>query len=668
MAMSKIRWFYVVVLLLRVGVPGWSLMPRKTVRYFGATEVRRFWRPGTSHYMTLTLDDNWDALYVGAREVILSLDMSNIAKELRPAIVWETPGDKKAECVQKGKNNQTECFNYILFLQEYNETHLITCGTYAFQPKCAYIEVPAFTLDRENMEDGRGKCPYDPFKGHTGLIVDGALYSATLNNFLGTEAVIQRHLGQHHNIRTEYQASWLNEPNFVGSSHILEIESSDFGDDDKIYFFFTERAIEYDSYSEQVVSRVARVCKGDLGGSRTLQRKWTSFLKARLVCSIPELHFNLIQSVFTLRGDNLRSTQFFAIFQARLGDFAISAVCQYSIQDIQRVFDGPFKEYHEHTKKWGQFSDPVPSPRPGSCITDWHRRRNVFSSLELPDNTLNFARMNPLMHESVLPIHGRPLLVRKGAKFTQLAVHRVTGLDGKTYDVMFIGTGQWALGRRDGCLIKAVRLGADVHVIEELQVFDKSHPVQSLVLSPRKGLLFTGSISELVQLPLADCNKHRSCDDCLLAQDPYCVWNIKNIRCVHVHEFSRYVTLQDVQGSDPSLCEVHHVKSVKPLLKDLTVVIGTNVVLPCQLTTNLAQPSWTFNGRDLRQEGDSVLFGVIQQALVIMGVGPHHSGSYYCFSVEHGTRIAMEGYKLNVISASSHSVESQAPMDGFGLV
>lgn len=33
------------------------------------------------------------------------------------------------------------------------------------------------------------------------------------------------------------------------------------GDDDKVYFFFSERAVEYDCYTEQVVARVARVCK-----------------------------------------------------------------------------------------------------------------------------------------------------------------------------------------------------------------------------------------------------------------------------------------------------------------------------------------------------------------------------------------------------------------------
>ncbi|XP_014815381.1 PREDICTED: semaphorin-4C-like, partial [Calidris pugnax] len=176
-------------------------------------------------------------------------------------ISWEAPTEKKAECIQKGKNNQTDCFNYVRFLQSYNSSHLYACGTYAFQPKCTYIELSGFTLDQVAFEDGKGKCPYDPTKGHTGLIVDGELYSATFNNFLGTEPVILRNLGPHYSMKTEYLTSWLNEPHFVASAYVQESAASSTGDDDKVYFFFSERAVEYDCYAEQVVARVARVCK-----------------------------------------------------------------------------------------------------------------------------------------------------------------------------------------------------------------------------------------------------------------------------------------------------------------------------------------------------------------------------------------------------------------------
>ena len=51
------------------------------------------------------------------------------------------------------------------------------------------------------------------------------------------------------------------EPHFVASAYIQESAGSSTGDDDKVYFFFSERAVEYDCYAEQVVARVARVCK-----------------------------------------------------------------------------------------------------------------------------------------------------------------------------------------------------------------------------------------------------------------------------------------------------------------------------------------------------------------------------------------------------------------------
>lgn len=51
------------------------------------------------------------------------------------------------------------------------------------------------------------------------------------------------------------------EPDFVGSALVRESSGSKEGDDDKIYFFFTERAMELDCDTEPNVARVARVCK-----------------------------------------------------------------------------------------------------------------------------------------------------------------------------------------------------------------------------------------------------------------------------------------------------------------------------------------------------------------------------------------------------------------------
>lgn len=93
------------------------------------------------------------------------------------------------------------------FLQRLNATHLYACGTHAFQPLCAAIvstptlalisgpgpqigltlgsclslepltSEPLFPQDAEaftlpsSFEDGKEKCPYDPARGFTGLII-----------------------------------------------------------------------------------------------------------------------------------------------------------------------------------------------------------------------------------------------------------------------------------------------------------------------------------------------------------------------------------------------------------------------------------------------------------------------------------------------------------------
>uniref|UniRef100_A0A493SST8 Semaphorin 4C n=1 Tax=Anas platyrhynchos platyrhynchos TaxID=8840 RepID=A0A493SST8_ANAPP len=473
--------------------------------------AKRFSRGGVSHYLTLTLDEAEALLYVGAREAVFAL------------ISWEAPVEKKAECIQKGKNNQTDCFNYVRFLQSYNSSHLYACGTYAFQPKCTYIVKTSF--GGVAFEDGKGKCPYDPTKGHTGLIVDGELYSATFNNFLGTEPVILRNLGPHYSMKTEYLTSWLNEPHFVASAYVQESAASSTGDDDKVYFFFSERAVEYDCYAEQVVARVARVCKGDVGGARTLQKKWTTFLKARLVCSAPEqqLHFNRLQAVFTLGFPVVGAPP--NLHCPCRGDVDVSAICRYHILEVKKAFEGPYKEYREQAQKWGRYSDEVPSPRPGACITDWHRQNGFASSLELPDNTLNFAKKHPLMDEPILPHRGRPLLLKKDANFTQLVVDRVSGLDGTIYEVLFIGTG-------DGWVHKALNLGAHVHLVEELQVFEPAQPVESLVLAGRKvsGAAGRGwgprrrAVSPHCHLPACPCPRRSCSSPARASRWPSCRW------------------------------------------------------------------------------------------------------------------------------------------------
>lgn len=55
----------------------------------------------------------------------------------------------------------------------------------------------------------------------------------------------------------------LTDPVFVGSAYIEESQpiGNSVGDDDKIYFFFSEAGKEFDFFDNTIVSRIARVCK-----------------------------------------------------------------------------------------------------------------------------------------------------------------------------------------------------------------------------------------------------------------------------------------------------------------------------------------------------------------------------------------------------------------------
>ncbi|XP_048656250.1 semaphorin-4D isoform X2 [Marmota marmota marmota] len=521
----------------------------------------QFQEPGIYNYSALLMSEDEDTLYVGAREAVFALKALDISRK-QHEVHWKVSEDKKAKCADKGKSKQTECLNYIRVLQPLSATTLYVCGTNAFQPTCDHLDLASFKFLGKN-EDGKGRCPFDPAHSYTSVMVDGELYSGTSYNFLGSEPIISRN-SSHSPLRTEYAIPWLNEPSFVFSDVIRK--SPEEGEDDRVYFFFTEASVEYEFVFKLMIPRVARVCRGDQGGLRTLQKKWTSFLKARLICSRPDsgLVFNVLQDVFVLRAPGLKEPVFYALFTPQLNNVGLSAVCVYNLSTVEAVFSsGKYMQSatveQSHTK-WVRYNGPVPTPRPGACINREARAANYTSSLNLPDKTLQFVKDHPLMDDSVTPVDNRPRLIKQGVNYTQIVVDRTQALDGTVYDVMFVSTDR-------GALHKAVSLENDMHVIEETQLFRDSEPIQTLLLSSKKGrrFVYAGSNSGVVQAPLAFCEKHSSCADCVLARDPYCAWSPATAACVALHqaEGPHRGWIQEMSG-DTSLCPASSPKPFPP--------------------------------------------------------------------------------------------------------
>ncbi|NXC79366.1 SEM4G protein, partial [Cercotrichas coryphoeus] len=640
--------------------------PRTTVTFDELSGVRRF-TAHTLNYSTLLLEDERGILYVGARGAIFALNSSDVADGSHHTIHWEASPEKQMDCLQKGKNNKTECFNHVRFLQRLNSTHLYACGTYAFHPLCAAIDANRFTLP-SHFEEGKEKCPYDPARGYTGLIVDGGLYTATRYEFRSLPD-IRRNLHLRPLKTEESPLHWLNDAEFVTSVLVRESKDSPVGDDDKIYYFFMERAGEettsfFDKSQVARVARVARVCKSDVGGKKILQRKWTSFMKARLVCYIP--YYEVLRSVCSLDGGGWASTVFYATFtlSAQWRTMEASAVCRYNISAVQRAFEGPYMEYQDWARKWSRYDGAVPEPRPGSCITDHSRRKGYNSSQDLPNSVLDFVKLHPLMFEEVKPAGGEPLLVKKNVAYSQLAVDRVQALDGRSYDVLFMGTG-------DGWIHKAVVVNSSIHIVEEVQVFRDLQPVESLVISHIQRSLYVGAASGIVQVPLASCAKYTSCYDCILARDPYCAWDGRACRTIATTD--RTGLVQDIQSGNKGCRSISgrvRVPTGSPPWKNRTVLQGDDVLLPCDQRSNLARAVWLLNGSEVPGTGqDRLRVGV--DGLLVMNTLPRHSGEYRCYGEEQGLRTLLATYSLTVLpelprsptAAPSPHAASQATND-----
>ncbi|CAI5797782.1 semaphorin-4A [Podarcis lilfordi] len=513
-----------------------DLMPRQDSQIRKPRPIiAQYHQKGVTDCATFVLSTDRKTLYVGARDTVVALDTARAKINNQKGMVrWAPTREIKDVCKLKGKQ-EMDCLNFIRVLVQLNDTHLYICGTYAFKPTCAYIDLQTFAVVTDadgnlRLQDGKGVTPYTNKYKNTAILIDGELYAATKNDFQGIDPIITRTLGSKTILKTE---QWMeSDATFVASINIPTAP-----DDQKIYFFFSETAKEFNYLEKVVVSRVARVCKNDAGGEKLLQKKWTTFVKATLSCT-PEgqLPYSVIQHVFALPhhgGD----TVLYAVFtpQWKMGDLWSSAVCAFSLAAINKVFDdGQFKEQSSFSQ-WMPYEGEVPDPRPGSC-----------SITPTSHNTHSFMRQHYVMNEKIQPIGNRPLLVQPNVKYTQITVHEVHNSLGRTYYVMFLGTDQ-------GIIHKAVIVGNEAYIVEEILLLVRPDAIRSLLLFPEEGILHVGHGKGVLQISVANCGIHKSCTDCIAARDPYCAWNGRRCKEIQISNTNRDNLKQDIEGGRPEI-------------------------------------------------------------------------------------------------------------------
>ncbi|XP_048403716.1 sema domain, immunoglobulin domain (Ig), short basic domain, secreted, (semaphorin) 3H isoform X1 [Stegostoma tigrinum] len=616
-----------------------------------------------SNLHSIILDEDNRRLYAAAKDYLLTCNLDDISSGVRK-LYWPATPERIAECKMAGKDPDLDCGNFLRVLHFYNQTHLYVCGTGAFHPRCAYIATSMFNrneqlvLHHEQTECGKGKCPYDPRQRVASAMIEGELYAGISSDFMSRDVAFFRSLGHRRVIRTEqYDSTWLQDPRFVKVHAIAESNNAE---DDKVYLFFTERAQEVDNGNGKVIySRLARVCKNDIGGQRSLVNKWSTFLKARLVCSVPgsegiQTHFNELQDVFVLNGKDKKNPLIYGVFTTSSNILNGSAVCVYKMADIIMAFKGEFAHKEGPDYKWVTYPGRVPFPRPGTCPSSTYG--SFKSTREYPDEAIFFIRTHPLMHDSIYPVSERPVLMQVGVdyKFTRIAVDRVEAVDGQ-YDVMFIGTDT-------GVVLKSIyasKANQEVEeiILEEMEVFPDKSPITSLNLSRKRQWLYLGSKSGLAQVSLYQCDLYgKGCAECCLARDPYCTWNGSSCSTYLPSSRRRHTRQVTLNGDPLTQCfnqggAMHTWTEEKVMF----VVEGNSTYLECIPKSRLATVSWLVEPDDLNGQLQEVTFGdqiiPIEQGLLIRQTDRQDAGTYHCQIEDHGFRWTLLKLQLHVIPA-----------------
>ncbi|XP_047217419.1 semaphorin-4B-like [Girardinichthys multiradiatus] len=571
-------------------------------------------QPDVSNTTTLLLSNDSSTLYVGARDAILSLDVSQSdVISLKKKVMWSPSEQDRANCASKGKNPAVDCPNFVHVVQALNSTHLYACGSYAYSPHQVVIDIERLSV--VHQDGAKGRCPYNPFERSSVVIIDEELFSATTTDFKGHEPQISRFLTKDGRPDVSLDSiKLLDEPTFVSSS--LDPAGQ------KLYFFFTEGGKEFSFVNELQIPRVAQVCKDDVGGLRILQKKWTSFAKAPLLCmSSKELPFNILEDMFTLRppeGANNPETLFYGIFTSQWSRQAESAVCTFRLQDIQNVFAGSFKtlEKERYQQKHSQGRNYL-----GKC--------GLSNS---SDSELLRVKTNYLTSQSVTP--GKQI-VSLEQKYSRLVVMRTQAANGKHYDILFLLT-------ESGLLHKVVSLDEGPRVIEEIQVFKQPQLVKSMILSTSKGVLYVGSSEGVTAVPVARCLIYRSCSQCILARDPLCGWSPTGRTCTGL-DGSNEDLVQHLEGSSIWY-------KCQQILKDNEVFVHLNedVRLQCLKPSKLATLRWSFSptvnlteNRFIKASDVSLRFFASTRTL----------GSYSCEAEEGGVSEEVVRYRVQLAAS-----------------
>ncbi|XP_053333807.1 semaphorin-7A [Clarias gariepinus] len=577
------------------------MIPRLTLRQ-DDSPLQQIYSKNVS-YTVFCLGNGSEKLFIGTLNRVLELHNDRVVKNFT---------------LPKIGGDHESIHEYVITVIEEFQDWLIVCGTNGHKPKCWKMDVRTNDSSAVVVESfsGSGISPSIYSQNSLSLVVDRDLYAAAPLYSDGTSLQFRRLAGSQ--IKLWMNGPWLTEPTFISAFVASRPEDPM---NEKIYLLFRERNSDDSPEADPWISRVARVCKTDQGGPKSiLQNIWTSFLKARLVCAIPgeSLYFNRLQDIFVLHSNNWKQSLVYALFSS---SWNATAVCIYSLAELDDIFENSsFKGY----------DDDIPNPRPGTCVRD---------SRSLPIQTIRITKNHPEMTEWVHPIQkDTPLYISNNQIYTKIAVDRVQTSE-KMYNVLLLATDT-------GTIHKILEHNSKTFIISETSLCHGPAPVLSMKLHSEKRKLFVGYPGQMSVLDLQRCQDYNtSCEDCVLARDPYCAWTENG--CTSQTERG----IQNIATGVPHICSTN--SAPKRRKRDVSSSFSTTPIvhivpkglpfyLSCPIDSHHATYSW-----EHRDESKSCQKTKSDCLYLIPAINTHDYGNYSCVSRERNYKKIVKVYQLH---------------------
>lgn len=198
-----------------------------------------------------------------------------------------------------------------------------------------------------------------------------------------------------------------------------------------------------------------------------------------------------------------------------------SAVCAFTMADVHKSFDGPFKYQESDNRIWEKVEGNVADKSNFQCgAASSNVTQHSYKSMR---NKL----MYQLMDQPVQHSHGKPFMFSTKEYYKFIAVDIIKTKHYDSVEVFFIGT-------RDGKLLKYVKWPHldEACLFDTIQLVNSSDRLLSMKYLKDTQSLYFGTEKQVIRMLVHRCHVHHTREECVSSGDPYCGWNKDRLKCV----------------------------------------------------------------------------------------------------------------------------------------